>query len=132
MAESFDDLKNEGNKFFANGEYDMAINSYKKCVYLEPLNPIGYSNRAIAEIKAGRNKDAIMSCQEGLKRINKNEPRHLNIQRKLEYRLQLALNEDTKSKSTKAEAFTNIPELANTVELVISEVDVLPVEFSCL
>ncbi|CCF60321.1 hypothetical protein KAFR_0J02570 [Kazachstania africana CBS 2517] len=120
---SFDHFKTEGNQYFKEGNYASAIKSYEKCIEINPENPIGYSNKAMALIKANKNQEAVRTCQDGLKRVSKNDATHETIQKKLEYRLELA------EKALNKE----VPKEVNLVEnLVIHEVDSLPKEFAGL
>ena len=43
---SFQDLKEEGNKYFINGEYDKAVSCYTEALNLQPQNHLLFSNRS--------------------------------------------------------------------------------------
>jgi len=43
---SFQDLKEKGNKYFFNSEYDKAVQCYTEAINLQPQNHLLYSNRS--------------------------------------------------------------------------------------
>jgi serine/threonine-protein phosphatase 5 len=44
-------VKDEANKFFKDGKYDVAIELYTKCIELDPKNPIYFGNRSMSYLK---------------------------------------------------------------------------------
>ncbi|CCH62889.1 hypothetical protein TBLA_0I02310 [Henningerozyma blattae CBS 6284] len=115
---NFEELKAKGNISFKNGSYSEAISWYNRCISIDPSNPIGYSNKAMALLKADRFDEAITTCEKGLQLISKEDPENL-IKQKLEYRLQSA-------KSSLRDYQKNY------IPIEINEVDELHSEFSSL
>ena len=54
MAKTAVDLKNEGNKAFAAGDWPTAIDLYTQAIELDDSQPTFYSNRAQVGTPMGR------------------------------------------------------------------------------
>ncbi|CCK72037.1 Tah1p KNAG_0I02520 [Huiozyma naganishii CBS 8797] len=87
--DTFETVKEQGNVAFRNSNFSSAAEYYGKCICLEPENPIGYSNRAMALIKLQKFSETIDTCQRGLGKLEDNE-KDEPIRKKLLYRLHLA------------------------------------------
>lgn len=61
-----DALKEEGNKAFANGSYQMAIDFYSQAIDLKQSH-IYYANRANAHLELGNFENCIQDCDEAIK-----------------------------------------------------------------
>ncbi|CCE63019.1 hypothetical protein TPHA_0D03860 [Tetrapisispora phaffii CBS 4417] len=116
---SFEQYKEEGNRNFKEGSYKVAAELYQKCVDIEPENPIGYSNKAMALIKLGRYTEVVELCRKGLTFTPNTTD---TVYKKLNYRLEMAL---------KNMKHVNDQEQSNEhlINIEINEVDRLPEEF---
>ena len=85
LTMSFQHFKDIGNEHFKKGEYDLAIEQYRKCISLEPTNAVGYSNLAMAYLKNRCPDEAKTACEMGLSYC-----KDTKLRQKLQYRLELA------------------------------------------
>ncbi|EDO18776.1 hypothetical protein Kpol_1028p51 [Vanderwaltozyma polyspora DSM 70294] len=113
---SFEEYKTTGNTYFKDGNYLKAVEYYKKCIEVEPENPIGYSNSAMSLIKLTKYTEALESCGTGLKYVNDADSQ---VYKKLQYRYNLA--------DTELRKLSNNDESLHNID--IYEVDSLPNEF---
>lgn len=60
------DLKNQGNKFFANRSYDSAINCYSKAILKSPNTSTYFTNRALCYLKMKKWDLAQQDCRRAL------------------------------------------------------------------
>lgn len=60
------DLKNQGNKFFANRSYDAAINCYSKAILKSPNTSTYFTNRALCYLKMKKWDLAQQDCRRAL------------------------------------------------------------------
>ncbi|XP_055716006.1 sperm-associated antigen 1 [Phlebotomus papatasi] len=63
--------KIKGNEYFKTNDFEDAHREYTKCIEINP-SAVGFNNRAIANIKLNRFKEAIEDCDECLKLEPKN------------------------------------------------------------
>eukprot|EP00890_Picochlorum_soloecismus_P003480 jgi/Picsp_1/4132/NSC_01641-R1_amidase family protein len=59
--------KEEGNKCFKAKQYKEAVSNYSRAIYLDPHNPVYFSNRAMAYLKLGGYQQAEEDCTRALK-----------------------------------------------------------------
>jgi len=57
-----EELKEKGNKYFNNGEYDHAAWKYSEAIELIKDNKVYWLNRALAYIKLGKYRKAVKDC----------------------------------------------------------------------
>jgi STIP1 homology and U-box containing protein 1 len=64
MASSYqsEDLKNQGNIHFKNGDFDKAVVLYSQAILKNPSNPLLYTNRANARMKLLLWQDVLDDC----------------------------------------------------------------------
>lgn len=123
---TYEEKKNEGNSYFQKNDYHNAIASYNDCILMNPEEPVAYSNKAMSLIKLGEYEQGIRVCNVALTKINSKNENHVAIQKKIEYRINLARNAITKKKE-------NIPHKDGASRnVIIQEVDNLPQEFAAL
>ncbi|KAL0472054.1 hypothetical protein QR685DRAFT_223742 [Neurospora intermedia] len=60
-------LKEEGNRHFQKGDYVAAEALYTKAILADPINPLLYTNRAMARLKMSRWDSVIEDCEECLR-----------------------------------------------------------------
>lgn len=60
-------MKEAGNKYFGNGEYELAWQLYSDAVKAEPENVVCLANRAQCELKLELFGSAVVTCNEALK-----------------------------------------------------------------
>jgi STIP1 family protein 1 len=60
-------LKDEGNRFFAEGDYTNAEACYSKAINTDGSNPLFYTNRALVRNKLNMFKGAISDCNESVR-----------------------------------------------------------------
>jgi len=60
--------KDQGNKFYAEQEYDRAIDAYSSAISLDPMNPVYPGNRAAAKLMVGQYVGATADCELALAR----------------------------------------------------------------
>ncbi|KAG0671698.1 hypothetical protein C6P45_005304 [Maudiozyma exigua] len=123
---TYEEKKNEGNTYFLKNEYQNAITSYNDCILLNPEEPVAYSNKAMSLIKLGEYEQAIRVCNVALTKIDPNNEKYGGIQKKIEYRINLARNLITKRNNQTTH------NNGASRDIVIQEVDNLPQEFAVL
>ena len=67
IAEIFEEERKKGNGHFGRGEFSEAIKCYTKCIGYDSRNPIVYSNRAAAFLKAKEYLKARSDCDSALR-----------------------------------------------------------------
>jgi len=65
-AEMAEGLKQKGNSFLSEEDYDEAVESYTKAIELNPTNPVYYSNRATAHSHNGNHSLAIDDAEKAI------------------------------------------------------------------
>jgi len=72
--ETWDTLKDEGNKFFSHRKYEQALKSYSRAIQKAPTNDVLFTNRALCRIKmkkfdeaAGDAREAVQHCPNSVK-----------------------------------------------------------------
>ncbi|KAM9331466.1 small glutamine-rich tetratricopeptide repeat-containing protein beta [Gastrophryne carolinensis] len=64
--EKAEKLKDEGNNFMKDQNYESAVECYSQAVELDPKNAVYYCNRAAAQSQLGHHEDAITDCEKAL------------------------------------------------------------------
>ena len=123
---TYEEKKKEGNSYFQKNDYKNAIASYNDCILINPEEPVAYSNKAMSLIKLGEYEQAIRVCNVALTKIDPKVENHLAIQKKIEYRINLARSSVAKNNETTTQD-DGAPR-----NIIIQEVDSLPQEFAAL
>lgn len=63
---AIDELKDDGKRNYASGDFKQAIKSYSDAILLCPTEPVLYSNRAMSYIKLSDWQSALNDCNTGL------------------------------------------------------------------
>ncbi|XP_056397513.1 small glutamine-rich tetratricopeptide repeat-containing protein beta [Hyla sarda] len=64
--EKAEQLKDEGNNYMKEQNYEAALDCYSQAVELDPNNAVYYGNRAAAHSQLGRHSDAITDCEKAI------------------------------------------------------------------
>ncbi|XP_075038882.1 small glutamine-rich tetratricopeptide repeat-containing protein beta isoform X2 [Mixophyes fleayi] len=64
--ERAEQLKDEGNNYMKEQNYDAAVDCYSQAVELDPNNAVYYCNRAAAHSQLGHHSDAITDCEKAI------------------------------------------------------------------
>ncbi|XP_038601418.1 sperm-associated antigen 1 [Tachyglossus aculeatus] len=64
--EMFRTLKEEGNAFVKNGNYNEAVSKYQECLKINPSEGVIYTNRALCYLKLGKFEEAKQDCDQVL------------------------------------------------------------------
>ncbi|XP_069605614.1 small glutamine-rich tetratricopeptide repeat-containing protein beta [Ranitomeya imitator] len=64
--EKAEQLKDEGNNYMKEQNYEAALDCYSQAVELDPNNAVYYCNRAAAHSQLGRHSDAILDCEKAI------------------------------------------------------------------
>ncbi|KAM8961311.1 small glutamine-rich tetratricopeptide repeat-containing protein beta isoform 2-T2 [Pelodytes ibericus] len=64
--EKADQLKDEGNNFMKEQNYEAAMTCYTQAVELDPSNAVYYCNRAAAYSQLGNQSDALKDCEKAV------------------------------------------------------------------
>lgn len=64
--EKAEKLKDEGNNYMKEQNYEAALDCYSQAVELDPNNAVYYCNRAAAHSQLGRHSDAITDCEKAI------------------------------------------------------------------
>jgi STIP1 family protein 1 len=67
-----DQLKNQGNAHFKNGEYVQAVHLYSQAIQKNPGNPLLYTNRANARLKLSLWQEVIDDCLKSIELLPDN------------------------------------------------------------
>jgi len=65
-------LKEQGNALFKQGEYERAVNLYSQAIQQTPSNPLLYTNRANARIKLKLWESVIDDCLKSIDLLRDN------------------------------------------------------------
>ena len=66
------DFKQEGNEFFAQGEYALAINSYSTAIIKTPTNSKLFTNRALCYLRLENYDKALADALKAIELDNEN------------------------------------------------------------
>ncbi|KAJ3191892.1 STIP1 y and U box-containing protein 1 [Irineochytrium annulatum] len=61
--ETAEDLKQKGNKHFADGDYAAAVESYSHAIIRSPTNPVYFTNRALAHLRLHHPDRTVLDCR---------------------------------------------------------------------
>ncbi|XP_073479624.1 small glutamine-rich tetratricopeptide repeat-containing protein beta [Aquarana catesbeiana] len=64
--EKAEQLKDEGNNYMKEQNYEAAVECYSQAVELDPNNAVYYCNRAAAHSQLGHHEDAITDCEKAI------------------------------------------------------------------
>lgn len=64
--ESWESLKEEGNKLFAHRKYDQALKQYSRALQKAPTNDVLFTNRALCKIKMKKYDEACSDAREAI------------------------------------------------------------------
>jgi stress-induced-phosphoprotein 1 len=58
-----EELKQQGNAFFSNGEFESAVDCFTRAIALDPSNHVLYSNRSAAYAQLGDYEQALQDAE---------------------------------------------------------------------
>ena len=58
-----EELKQQGNAFFSNGEFESAVDCFTRAIALDPRNHVLYSNRSAAYAQLGDYEQALQDAE---------------------------------------------------------------------
>ncbi|KAM4052141.1 small glutamine-rich tetratricopeptide repeat-containing protein beta isoform 1-T2 [Anomaloglossus baeobatrachus] len=64
--EKAEQLKDEGNNYMKEQNYEAALDCYSQAIELDPNNAVYYCNRAAAHSQLGHHSDAISDCEKAI------------------------------------------------------------------
>ncbi|XP_041436476.1 small glutamine-rich tetratricopeptide repeat-containing protein beta isoform X2 [Xenopus laevis] len=65
-AEKAEQLKDEGNAFMKEQNYDAAVDCYSQAIELDPSNAVYYCNRAAAQSQRGKHSESVRDCEKAI------------------------------------------------------------------
>ncbi|XP_058126054.1 tetratricopeptide repeat protein 12 [Anopheles ziemanni] len=112
-------LRRSGNRAFRRGEYEKAINMYSKAIDQIRDSPILYNNRALAYIRIGLPKRAIIDCDFVLSKLDEKNLRSWIFRAQGYY----ALAETKAYEKSVAEARKHNPRELGYIDRIVREIE---------
>uniref|UniRef100_A0A182ITG9 TPR_REGION domain-containing protein n=1 Tax=Anopheles atroparvus TaxID=41427 RepID=A0A182ITG9_ANOAO len=112
-------LRRSGNRAFRRGEYEKAINMYSKAIDQIRDSPILYNNRALAYIRIGLPKRAIIDCDFVLSKLDEKNLRSWIFRAQGYY----ALGEMKAYEKSVAEARKHNPRELGYIDRIVREIE---------